>query len=446
METEGDRLKADLIDPATGRLLLSEGAPITPLVTQRIKSLGLDPETLEPLPATTLLSPETAPAPERPIPPTRTSALNRLLFWIAMDMPLDDWDGLVHWVEEAIGELDPFDASVAHGDRVPGDHERTHPVNVMLLSVRMAQAMGFPATVVREVAIGALLHDLGKLQVEPEIRFRPGGLSPEQMRRMREHPRLGLELLRVWGLMDRVSPLVLDAVGGHHERVDGRGYPAGLAGAMVPEVAGIVAIAEAYDSLVSDCLYRRRFPPGFAYQLIRRGTGSRFAPHLVKAFERAIWPYPPHSQVRLADGTIAKVVPKEVSSPLQPWVQLPNQQILLATGRFAIVDAHVARSAERFPIRIPASITVNGLDLFRSETLDLSQTGARLLDPHRRVNPATDVEILLKPPHGTPTPIEGRVVWIKPLEHGGMPFGVRLAPSSALSQADLKRLWKPQRR
>lgn len=426
------RLKSDLYHPTTGNLLLIGGAEVTPQVLERLRQFGLREADIRPLlvfPEGTFESDKEAFEAER--------ALTTLIQWGITQAPLTDAAVLFELVHAAQRSLGPFDPERPRFERLHGDHEATHPINTMLIATRVAQALGYQGHDLLEVGVGALLHDVGKLELPASIRMRPGALGTWETMQMRRHPMLGADLAREW-LQDDLSPAIADMIRYHHEWWNGRGYPYALHGGQIPEPAAIVSIAEVYDSLIADCIYRRRFSPGFAYHMVRRSAGSRYDPRVVAGFEQAIWPYPPFSQVRLRSGDIAHVLDHPTVDPLRPWVRTLRGQMVLAEGEWAIQDAHLPRQDTRHPVRIPVSIVLDGSEL-RGETQDVSTRGARLLDTSRRIRPTSEVVLRLNASK-EPILLEGRVVWVKPLEQGGVPFGVYLAPSSALSAETLNGL------
>lgn len=426
------RLKSDLYHPATGNLLLIGGSEVTPQVFERLRQFGVAEADVLSL----MVYPE-GPFKGTATPLETDLALTGLVRWGAAPTPVTDleaWEERIHAAQESLG---PFDPARPHYERQLGDHEATHPVNTLLIATRIAQALGYEGQVLREIGLAALLHDVGKLQLPAAVRLRPGALGTWETMQMRRHPMLGADLARQW-LGDALSPLVADAIRFHHEWWNGHGYPYALSGSQLPEPAMIVSLAETYDALISDCIYRRRFSPGFAYQMVRRLAGTRYTPLVVEAFERAIWPYPPFSQVRLRNGAIAIVLDHPTIDPQRPWVRTQRGQMALAEGEWAIVDAHLPRQDMRHPLRVPVSIVLDGSTL-RGETQDVSTRGVRLLDVTRRIRPTSDVQLRLNASL-EPIRLEGRVVWVKPLEQGGVPFGVYLAPSSALSPETLNGL------
>ena len=109
----------------------------------------------------------------------------------------------------------------------------------------------------RKLGLGLLVHDVGKLAVPPEILNKPGRLTDDEMDVMKTHPLAGAELLRPADL----SPLAVSVVRDHHERIDGSGYPAGLDGAQIQEFPRIAAVADVYDAVTSERVYKPAAPP-----------------------------------------------------------------------------------------------------------------------------------------------------------------------------------------
>ena len=127
---------------------------------------------------------------------------------------------------------------------------------------------------------GAILHDVGKLTVSQAVLLKPGELSPSELAEVRLHPSAGAWLVApVLSLRDVLSCILL-----HHERWDGDGYPTGRRRAATPLVARLLAVADAYDAMVSDRPYRRAMSPAAALQELGRGAGTQFDPALAEAF------------------------------------------------------------------------------------------------------------------------------------------------------------------
>jgi putative nucleotidyltransferase with HDIG domain len=132
--------------------------------------------------------------------------------------------------------------------------------------------------------IGALLHDVGKLMVPPEVLNKPGKLTDDEWAMVRGHPTAGVELLADIEFPWDVRPIVES----HHERWDGRGYPHGLAGEAIPLTARVLCIADVYDALTSQRSYKKAFSHDEAMEIMRRDVGTQFDPSLFAAFEQVV--------------------------------------------------------------------------------------------------------------------------------------------------------------
>jgi len=160
-----------------------------------------------------------------------------------------------------------------------------HTRRVALLAARVAEELRLPAGLRRDLAVGGLLHDIGKLSVPLEILRKPGPLDDDEFAEIRRHPDAGRRLLEeLGGFPETVRRLVSD----HHERIDGTGYPQGLEGGDQPIETRILAACDVYDALVSDRVYRTAWTPERALALLRDEAG--YDPRVVAALERIVAP------------------------------------------------------------------------------------------------------------------------------------------------------------
>jgi len=159
-----------------------------------------------------------------------------------------------------------------------------HTRRVALLSVQVGEELGLPAPRLRRLALGGLLHDVGKLRVPDAILKKPGPLLDHEYEVIRRHPDWGAALLAELGFSDEVRAIVRD----HHERLDGTGYPRGLRASEMSEEARIVAVCDVYDALVSPRVYRDAWPVERALDLLRAESGTGFHPGCVAALETVL--------------------------------------------------------------------------------------------------------------------------------------------------------------
>jgi putative nucleotidyltransferase with HDIG domain len=164
------------------------------------------------------------------------------------------------------------------------DYTAAHTRGVALRTVQVGEELGLPPVRLRELAIGGLLHDVGKLAVPNEILQKPGPLTDEEFDVIKTHPRLGSELVRELGFSSQVARLVLD----HHERLDGSGYPRGLGAPDLDIETRILAVCDVFDALLSKRVYRDEWSLDDALALLRREAGTSFDPACVAALDRVI--------------------------------------------------------------------------------------------------------------------------------------------------------------
>jgi HAMP domain-containing protein len=158
-----------------------------------------------------------------------------------------------------------------------------HSTRVAAIAVAVGQAMRFDAPAVERIRRGALLHDLGKIGIASDILDSPDRLTDEQMAIVREHPGLGARILEPLPHCADILQMLLQ----HHERFDGSGYPAGLAGTEIALEARVLAVADVYDAMTCDRPYRRGLPARDAAVRISEAAGTHFDPDVVAAFSDA---------------------------------------------------------------------------------------------------------------------------------------------------------------
>jgi diguanylate cyclase (GGDEF)-like protein/putative nucleotidyltransferase with HDIG domain len=166
--------------------------------------------------------------------------------------------------------LDLRDASTAKHSRTVADYAEG-----------MARELGLDADLVERVRLAGLLHDIGKIGVPDSVLLHPGKLDDEQWELMRQHPEIGARMLNHADYAD-----IRDWVLAHHERIDGRGYPAGLAGDRIPLVARILAVADSYEAMTADRVYRASPGHAFARSQLHDCSGTQFDPDVVTAMVR----------------------------------------------------------------------------------------------------------------------------------------------------------------
>jgi putative nucleotidyltransferase with HDIG domain len=157
-----------------------------------------------------------------------------------------------------------------------------HSTRVSLYAAEIARALDLPAADVAVASRGGMLHDLGKLVVMDSILQKPARLTSEEFAVMREHPHNAARILQPFRFLAREA----EAIKGHHERFDGKGYPQGLKGDEIPIAARIIIVADAFDAMTSNRPYRSAMPIEVAAIEITRHAQAQFDPAVTEAFSR----------------------------------------------------------------------------------------------------------------------------------------------------------------
>ncbi|MEG0979184.1 MAG: HD-GYP domain-containing protein [Oscillospiraceae bacterium] len=201
--------------------------------------------------------------------------------------------------------------------RIYDDCTYNHSLGVTVLSIAIGKSIGLTRKTLSQLALCALLHDIGKMQVNIDIITKPGRLTDEEFTEIKKHPKMGGKILKK---NDLVSEVVLAGVMSHHEKYDGTGYPNNLKGDKIPLFGRIVSCADVYDALTSTRPYRTPAPPAEAIEYIMGGTGRQFDKSVVNAFLSCISPYPIGSCVTLSNGDKAVIVDQNADNPMRPKI------------------------------------------------------------------------------------------------------------------------------
>lgn len=199
------------------------------------------------------------------------------------------------------------------------EYTAEHCINVSILSAAFGKHLGLLEGEIRTVALCGLLHDVGKMRIDDEILNKPGALTPEEFAVMKNHTTFGRDVLAA---LPRLAHAAVDVAYSHHERMDGKGYPRGLAGHQIPLFAKIVGLVDTYDAITSSRVYDKGRASMEALQIIHRNKGAQFDAGLAVEFIRMIGVYPPGSIVEMTNGEVGIVVATHAASKLKPRVLL----------------------------------------------------------------------------------------------------------------------------
>jgi putative nucleotidyltransferase with HDIG domain len=178
------------------------------------------------------------------------------------------------------GIVEALNALVEAHDYYTGQHTR----RVAALATRLALALGLDATEARMIGLAGRLHDVGKVGISGAVLQKPERLNEQEHASMQEHTIVGAEIISRIPSLRALVPVIRT----HHERWDGAGYPDGLAGTAIPLGARIVAVADAYDAIITERHYQPARDAASALNELRRCAGTQFDPDIVRALEEIL--------------------------------------------------------------------------------------------------------------------------------------------------------------
>ena len=200
------------------------------------------------------------------------------------------------------------------------DYTFEHSVNVCILSLITGIGMGFDSQGLMELGTGAMLHDIGKLRIPRAILKKPSQLTAGEFEEIKKHTFYGYDMLKKSGKVSLISAYIAY---GHHERYDGSGYPLQLKKENIQLYARIAAVADVYDALTSDRVYRKRLKPNEVYEYITFLGANHFDPRVVQSFVKYVSIYPIGTGVLLNTGERGIVTGyKNKNMPTRPIVKI----------------------------------------------------------------------------------------------------------------------------
>lgn len=230
--------------------------------------------------------------------------------------------------EQAVGAmvgklLDQEESAIRLLSENAGEKHSLHSLNVSVICLLLGRAMGLNAAQLTQLGAGALLHDIGKVELPERLRWRDSQLSHAERKLYEEHVDRGVTLGRTMKLPEEVVALIAQ----HHELADGRGYPLKLTNEHITPLARIVALVNHYDNLCNPSNPADAVTPHEALSLIYAQMKRQFDTQVLSLFIRMMGIYPPGSVVELSDGRIGLVVSVNSSRPLKPSIILHEPRV-----------------------------------------------------------------------------------------------------------------------
>nr|WP_320127051.1 HD-GYP domain-containing protein [uncultured Shewanella sp.] len=193
-----------------------------------------------------------------------------------------------------------------------------HSVNVAFLLVTFGKYLNLDRDMLRQMAVGGILHDIGKIKVDNKVLHKPGKLTPEEFEHMKLHQVYALEIMNETSGLSQISK---DICLMHHEKLDGRGYPRGLKGDEIPRHGRMSCIVDIFDALTATRCYKEAMSPAAAFKILLSLTPFHLDQELVYEFIRCIGIYPVGSLVELSDGRVGIVWASKDRDALHPIVK-----------------------------------------------------------------------------------------------------------------------------
>lgn len=236
-------------------------------------------------------------------------------------------------LRQVAGELESNIAAMVWLSRIrqADEHTAEHCVNVAILCMSVAHTLAWDDDKIEQVGLAGLLHDIGKMQLDPEIINKPGRLTDAEMEYVRKHAAIGYELLRT---DPAVPSMVARTVHEHHEQPNGLGYPAGKKANQILPMSGLIAVVSAYDAMTAHSPFRQPLSHHDALGELWRARDRQFDAGMVEQLIRFLGWVTPGTLVLLSDGGHAVVLESNSEHRLWPIVRLLKE----ADGQFIAAE------------------------------------------------------------------------------------------------------------
>jgi putative nucleotidyltransferase with HDIG domain len=240
-----------------------------------------------------------------------------------------DIDACMFLANSIVNEIQSSDSLIVEKVSLSSydNYTYVHSVNVDIFSVIIGIGMGLTNSELELLSQGALLHDIGKMDVPIEILNKPAKLTREEFEEMKRHPEYGLERLRKSG-GESIAAVIKNAVYSHHENWDGSGYPRGLSGEGIHKFARIIHVADVYDALTAKRVYKDAMNPADAIEYLMANSGTMFDIDVVNTFLHYIAPYPIGCTVLLSSGQQGVVMENNEKYLSRPKVKLEGGAVV----------------------------------------------------------------------------------------------------------------------
>jgi len=203
--------------------------------------------------------------------------------------------------------------------RLKDDYLIEHSLNVSILMTIFAKHLAIDEAVIEQLALGAFLHDVGKIKIRDEVLNKPGKFNPDEYQEMKKHVSFGIKILED---APNISHIVMSIVKEHHERIDGTGYPFALAEDAISKYGRMIAIVDSYDAMTAERVYKAGMHPIKAFKILVKESPLAYDAELVEQFIQCLGIYPIGTLVKLNSGKLGLISKLNKQKPLQPYVRV----------------------------------------------------------------------------------------------------------------------------
>lgn len=248
-------------------------------------------------------------------------------------------------LEELKGSITPLVTRVITNNNILGnlrmievadEYTYKHSINVGMVASMIGKWLGYSENALMDLALAGMLHDIGKSRIPSEIINKPARLTPAEFDVIKDHPRAGYEILSE---TREVNFDVLFGVLEHHEWIDGKGYPNGSAGKKIHEFARIVAVADVFDAITSNRVYKSKVSPFRAAEIVMEESATHLDPEIVQLFLSRISQFYVGNTVQLNTGEVGEIVMVNRYNLTRPLVKVKEHFYDLSSNyRLQIVE------------------------------------------------------------------------------------------------------------
>ena len=297
----------------------------------------------------------------------------------------DDAKSLQHKILNSLGEQKTIDISEAKAStdaivesifrnqdalscmtrlRIKDEYLVEHSLNVSILMTIFAKHLGFERNLIEDLALGAFLHDIGKVLIPPEVLHKPGKLTEKEYQVIKTHVNLGMQVLKESPELPEVA---LEIVRQHHERLDGKGYPKQIAADDISQYGRMIAIVDSYDAMTAERVYKAGMHPIKAFKILMKESPNSYDNNLVEQFVNCLGIYPIGTLVKLTSGKLGLISQLNKSKPLQPFVRVFYNTRLNQAIAMEELDLSQAKHKDQIDCCIrPDEFNINLLRFFKA--------------------------------------------------------------------------------